>query len=109
MKSWIWLIVAAVGWGIMLAGYSSRARLDPGAPWSSGFLVIGPVEAQEKASGKPAETTAPGPKATTPETPAKEGAFPGEIPVRVRLLSKSSAAEMLLIAFGDEAPQKGVG
>jgi hypothetical protein len=38
----LWLIVAAAGWGIMLAAYTTRARPDPKAPWAHGMLVIGP-------------------------------------------------------------------
>ncbi len=108
MKSWIWLVVAAVGWAMMFWGYTSRSRLDPSAPWSSGLIVIGPVETKEKERSKPAEKTTT-PKAPAPETPAEEGAFPGAIPVRLRLLSANDVAELLLIVFGDEAPEKAVG
>jgi hypothetical protein len=109
MKPWIWLVVAAVGWAMMLAGYTSRARLDSSAPWSSGLIVIGPVATKEKSGGKPAEETTTSPKVTTLETPAQEGAFPGAIPVRLRLLSANNVAELLLIFMGDEAPNRGVG
>ena len=42
MKAWWWLLVAAAGWGVMLAAYATRARPDPHAPWAHGMLVIGP-------------------------------------------------------------------
>ncbi len=42
MRAWWWLLVAASGWGIMLAAYVTRARPDPKAPWTHGLLVVGP-------------------------------------------------------------------
>ena len=110
MKPWIWLVVAAVGWAMMLAGYSSRAPLDRSAPCSSGRIMIGPVPAQtkEKAGAKPAEKTPATPKAA-PEMPAEEGAFPGAIPIRVRLLSANDVAETILNMAGDEAFDKAIG
>jgi len=95
MKPWIWLVVAAVGWSMMLAGYTSRARLDSSAPWSSGLIVIGPVETKGKGGEK--------------GTPAEEGTLPGAIPVRLRLLSANDAAELLLIFLGDAAPERAIG
>ncbi len=109
MKSWIWLIVAAVGWALMLASYTSQSRLDPSAPWSSGSIVIGPVVTHEKESSKPAGKTTTTPKAPAPESPAEEGSFPGAIPVRLRLLSANDFAETILNMAGDEAPEKAVG
>jgi hypothetical protein len=111
MKTLIWLVVAAVGWAMMLAGYSSRTRLDDSAPWSSGLIVIGPVPvaAKEKDGGNPPPEKTTSPKAAAPEAPAEEAAFPGAIPVRVRLLSTDFIAELIMMVSGDEAPDKAVG
>jgi hypothetical protein len=111
MKPWIWLVVAAVGWGLMLAGYSSQPRLDSTAPWSSGLIVIGPVGAKEPQKGdqKSPEKTSGDPKATALEKSAEDAAFVDAIPVRVRLISASDAAEMIMIVSGDEAPDKAIG
>jgi hypothetical protein len=111
MKAWIWLVVAAVGWAMMLGGYASRVRLDSSAPWSSGLIVIGPVAGakNEKGSGKSAAEKTASPNATTPATPTEEAVFPDAIPVRVRLLSASDIAEVIMIFSGDEAPEKAVG
>ncbi len=68
--------------------------------------MIGPIATPEKGGGKPSEEKTAGGKATAPETPAKDGAFAGAIPVRLRLLSASDAAEMALMVAGDGAPDK---
>jgi hypothetical protein len=52
MKPWIWLIVAALGWAVMLGGFMSRARPDSSAPWSSGLIVIGPSGSDNKDKDK---------------------------------------------------------
>lgn len=109
MKPWIWLVVAAAGWAMMLGGFASRARVDPSAPWSSGSIVIGPVGSNDKGGGKRAEKTATDPKSTTPEPPAEEAAFADAIPVRLRLLSASDIAETLMAVLGDGAPDKAIG
>jgi hypothetical protein len=41
-RAWLWMVVAAVGWGVMFAAYTTRAKSDPKAPWAHGMLVIGP-------------------------------------------------------------------
>jgi hypothetical protein len=41
-RAGLWLVVAAAGWSVMLAAYTTRARSDPKAPWAHGMLVIGP-------------------------------------------------------------------
>ncbi|QEH35728.1 hypothetical protein OJF2_42850 [Aquisphaera giovannonii] len=44
MRTWIWAIVAALGAGLMLAAYERGMRLDPGAPWAAGLMVVGDGE-----------------------------------------------------------------
>ncbi len=73
------------------------------------MIVIGPVGSDEKGGGKPAEKTATGPKPSTPENRPEEAALAEAIPVRLRLLSASDIAEMLMIVLGDGAPDKAVG
>jgi hypothetical protein len=85
MKAWGWMIIAILGIAMMVGAYASRDRLDPQAPWASGLLAIGPASDVE---AKP---------------PA------GAIPVRVRLLSSSDVAEMVLFVSGDLAPDKALG
>ncbi len=85
MKAWIWVIVAAAGFAVMLAAYASRERLDSTAPWASGLIVIGP------------------------EAPAEKGGQAGAIPARLRLLSSDDVAELLLFAMGDLAADKALG
>ncbi len=85
MKALIWVIIGALGFGLMFAAYSSRERLDPGAPWASGVVIM------------------------STDTPTEKSAPAGAIPARLRLLSSSDVAEVLLIFPGDEAPDKGLG
>ncbi|HKI18424.1 MAG TPA: hypothetical protein VKA15_11110 [Isosphaeraceae bacterium] len=85
MKAWVWVIVGLVGFGVMLAAYASRERLDPLAPWASGSIVISSEASPEKTA--PAQV----------------------IPARLRLLSASDAAELMLFALGDAAPDKALG
>ena len=42
MRAWSWVFVAAAGWGVMTAAYTTRAQPDPKAPWVNGLVVIGP-------------------------------------------------------------------
>ena len=42
MRALSWVVVAAVGWRVMVAAYTSRAQPDPKAPWGHGLVVIGP-------------------------------------------------------------------
>ena len=79
------MIVAAAGFAVMLAAYASRERGDSKAPWASGLIVIGPEGSAEK-SGQA-----------------------GAIPARLRLLSSSDVAELLLFAMGDQRPDKALG
>jgi hypothetical protein len=85
MKAWVWVIIASVGLALMLVAYASRASIDSQAPGASGLLVIGPE--------------------ATPDKDWRAAA----IPARLRLLSSSDAAEMLLFATGDLVPDKALG
>jgi hypothetical protein len=85
MKAWVWLMIASAGFALMLAAYGSRGHLDSKAPWASGLIVI------------------------SPEASAEKSALVGAIPARLRLLSTSDIAELLLFATGDLAPHKALG
>ena len=80
MKPWMWLVVAAIGWAMMLTGYMLRARINPNAPWSSGAIVIGPVRTDEKNGAKAGDDIANGPTAKAGEIAAKEAEFPARSP-----------------------------
>jgi hypothetical protein len=43
MKAWLWVFVAAAGWGVMAAAYTTRVQPSPMAPWGHGLVVIGPA------------------------------------------------------------------
>ena len=60
-------------------------RVDSKAPWASGLIVI------------------------SPEASAEKSALAGAIPARLRLLSSSDVAELLLFAMGDLGPDKALG
>jgi hypothetical protein len=85
MKAWVWVIVASVGFAVMVAAYATRARVDSGTPWSSGLIVM------------------------SREASAEKIVRAGAIPARLRLLSSSDVAEMLLFATGDLVPDKALG
>jgi len=85
MKARVWVIIASVGFVVMLAAYASRERIDSKAPWASGLIVI------------------------SPEASAEKSWRAGAIPARLRLLSTSEIAELLLFATGDSAPAKALG
>ncbi|MFI5459444.1 MAG: hypothetical protein ACHRXM_28805 [Isosphaerales bacterium] len=85
MKAWVWVIVASVGFAVMLAAYASRERIDFKAPWASGLIVI------------------------SREAPAEKSWRGGAIPARLRLLSSNAVAELLLFATDDLAPDKALG
>jgi len=74
-----------VGFAAMLAAYASRERIDSKAPWASGLIII------------------------SHEASAEKSAHVGAIPARLRLLSSSEIAEILLFATGDLAPDKALG
>ncbi len=85
MKAWVWRVVALVGFGVMLGAYVSRERIDSKAPWASGMIVI------------------------SSEASAEKTWRAGAIPARLRLLSSSDVAEILLFASGDMPPNKALG
>ena len=85
MKAWVWVIIASVGFAVMLAAYASRERIDFKAPWASGLLVF------------------------SHEASAEKGGRAGAIPARLRLLSTSDIAELLLFGTGDSVPDKALG
>ena len=41
MRTWAWLVPAALGLALMLQSYDRLLKGDPDAPWASGFLCIG--------------------------------------------------------------------
>jgi hypothetical protein len=85
MKASVWVIIAFVGLVVMVAAYASRERINSSAPWKSGLIVMSPAASVEK-SGRA-----------------------GAIPTRLRLLSTSDIAELLLFGTGDSAPYKALG
>ena len=42
MRSWVWVVPAALGLALILHSYDRLLKGDPEAPWASGFLCIGP-------------------------------------------------------------------
>ncbi len=86
MKALAWLIVASVGFAVMVVAYAWRERGDSSVPWASGLIIINPEAAVEK---KPT--------------------LAGAIPARLRLLSSSDIAELVLFAAGDQAADKALG
>ena len=40
MKAWVWVIVASVGFGVMLMAYGWLERTDYTGPWASGLIVM---------------------------------------------------------------------
>ncbi len=82
MKAWLWLIVAPLGVALMFWSYRSRQHADHKGPWSTGLLIL--------------STEAAAQKTTVAEV----------IPARLRLLSTSEFAELLLFGMGDLAPEK---
>ena len=82
MKAWSWVIFAAVGWGVMLAAYNTRAQPDRGAAWAYGLFVIGPP--------------------LPPEIAQTERA----IPVRLRLVPAVERTESILKVMSQLAKDK---
>ena len=41
MRTWAWLVPAALGLALMLQSYDRLLKGDPDAPWATGFLCIG--------------------------------------------------------------------
>jgi hypothetical protein len=85
MKAWVWPVIASAGFALMVFAYGSRQRIDVGAPWARGAMIIGPL------------------------APAEKGADVGAMPVRLRLLSSSNVAELAMFASGDLAPARAIG
>jgi hypothetical protein len=85
MKAWVWVIIALIGFAVMLGAYASRERNNSDAPWSEGLIVMSREASAEKVRRA------------------------GAIPARLRLLSSSDVAEMLLFATGDLVPDKALG
>jgi hypothetical protein len=85
MKILSWVVLGAIGFGIMCFGYSDRERGAPGSPWAKGLILIGPA-------------------------PAAGEALPGgATPVLLRLLPGSERTQALLkgmdVALPDKAAQ----
>jgi hypothetical protein len=85
MKTSLWVVVAAVGFGIMLAAYTMRARPDLHSPWASGLIAIGPEVRADV---------------------AKTG---GLTPVRLRLLPAVDRTELILKVIRQAAQEKAIG
>ena len=85
MRALTWLVVAAIGMGVMVTAYLTRAQVNPDAPWGAGMIVIGP------------------------ELPAELGKTGRAIPARVRLLPAIPRAEAMLKALNRRRPRKGRG
>jgi hypothetical protein len=82
MKAWLWVIIASVGFAVMLGAYAWRERIDENGPWSSGLIVM------------------------SKEALGEKNWRGGAIPARLRLLSSNSVAEFALFFTGDMAPDK---
>jgi hypothetical protein len=83
MKTLPWVIVAAAGFVIMLAAYTTRSVPDPTAPWASGLIVIGP------------------------ELPGDVAKIGRHTPARLKLLPAANHTEAMLSAIKQAAPEKG--
>jgi hypothetical protein len=82
MKILSWVVLGAIGFGIMCFGYSERERASPGAPWAEGLILIGPP-------------------------PAAGEALPGgATPVLLRLLPGSERAQEFLKGIDMALPKK---
>ena len=82
MKAWSWVVVAAIGFGVMVLAYATRAQADPKAPWASGLIVIGP------------------------ELPAELNQMGRATPVRLRLLPAIEQTEAILAVIARVAKEK---
>jgi len=86
MRAWFWLVVSALGFGMMSAAYITRVKPDPQALWAHGCIAIGP----EPAAGGP----------LVPGTMLRD-------PVRLRLLPAIDRTEAILKAMEQATPGKG--
>jgi hypothetical protein len=82
MKAWLWVIIASVGFAVMLGALAWRARTDYTGPWASGLIVM------------------------SQEAPGEKSWRAGVIPARLRLLSSNAVAEYLLFGTHVMAPDK---
>lgn len=82
MRAWSWVLVAAVGWGVMLAAYTTRSQPGPKAPWAHGLVVIGP------------------------EVPAEIAQIGHATRVRLRFLPAIDRTEAILKAMSQVAKEK---
>lgn len=80
MKALIWGLVAILGLGLMVLTYDKMMRCKPGAPWASGFIVIGAGEAAR---------------------PVDSGTV---VAVRLRLLPASAQGDALLKSVASSKP-----
>jgi len=53
MKSWLWVLVAALGFGMMWTAYFGRPQLDSHVHWGRGLIALGPVLEPGKAGPGP--------------------------------------------------------
>ncbi|MHC4414319.1 MAG: hypothetical protein ACYS0G_03445 [Planctomycetota bacterium] len=88
MRIITWLLVAALGLGLMVWSYLGWQRIDADAPWATGLLVLGDAQAP-----------------TAPEEPGFE-----HFEARVRLLETSGFAQAMAdgMAAADEATRRAV-
>ena len=52
MKAWVWLIIASVGFAVMVWAYASREQIDDKAPWASGVIIMSARGAAEKTAAR---------------------------------------------------------
>jgi hypothetical protein len=82
MRTWIWAVVTALGFGLMLGAYGERPRTDPKLPWAQGLIALGPAEAVPKS-------------------------LPGRsFPARVRILTGDERKEALLNLLRSAVPDE---
>jgi hypothetical protein len=54
MKSWLWVVVAGLGFGMMWVAYFHRPRLDSHIPWARGLIAVGPTPDKGALAGRQA-------------------------------------------------------
>ena len=82
MRAWSWLVVAMLGFGIMVGAYATRPRPTAGSPFAHAFLFIGPE-------------------------PSKGMRLSGRVlPARLRLLPANDRALVMLKAMELVMPEK---
>ena len=83
MKSWLWVVVAALGLAMMATAYYRRPALDPNVAWGRGLIALGPALE---------------PKTATP--------FP-VIPVHLKPLETPGPVETIFHALEQAIPEMG--